>query len=523
MNKYLNKIWTITAGIVFAFTTLVTAGLLILVAKLDMLPWKYFGLAVLAVVFLLFIIFAFAFLLPWKRKKDISQSLDQNKGSLKKNIGKYILRGIATLLAISLMIVDVVGIRMVNKFEETMSNLVQGEEEKIEEFVFGVYVRVNDKAESLEDAKRYDFGYSLSYDKNNTQKAINVLEEKLNRSLNLEEYSSITGMVDAVLEEEKDAFILSTTYIEILKGQEGYEDLADRIKCIYECVVTAQTEVVERTEEAFDVTKDPFIVFVSGHDTEYATSRAHSDVNILAVVNPATKQVLLVNTPRDYYVEISISDEGEKDKLTHCGIYGVECSMDTLNDFYDIDIRYYAQLNFKGFMRLIDAVGGISVYCEKDVETPDGYTFKKGTNYFNGDQALRFVRERKMFGDGDHARGRHQMAVIKGLIQKMSSGSLLRNYGDVMDSMGKYFKCNVPQEDISALVKMQLSDLSEWNVQSYAVTGTGQKSTTYSIPDLKTYVMVPDEASVEHAKTLIQMVYDGETIEADDLKVPAEE
>lgn len=513
MNNYKNNVWSIFAGIIFAFTTLATVGLLIKVAELNMLPWKYFGLAVFAVIFLLLIIFACAFLLPWKRKKEAPQ----------KNIGKYILRGVAILLAISLMIVDVVGIRMINKFEETMSNLVEGEEEKIEEFVFGVYVLVNDKAETLEDAKRYDFGYCLGYDRNNTQKAINVLETELNRSLSLEEYQSVSDMVDAVLAGEKDAFILSTAYLDILKEQEDYADLLEKIKCIHEWAVTTQTEVVERNEESFDITKDPFIVYVSGHDTDYAASRANSDVNILGVVNPTTKQVLLVNTPRDCFVEISVSDEGEMDKLTHCGIYGVECSIDTLNEFYDVDIKYYAQLNFKGFVRLIDAVGGISVYCEKNVETPDGYTFKKGMNQFNGDQALRFVRERKMFGDGDHARGRHQMAVIKGLIQKMSSGSLLRNYDDVMDSMGKYFKCNVPQEELSALVKMQLSDLSEWNVQSYAVTGTGEKSTTYSLPNLKTYVMIPDEASVEHAKTLIQMVYDGEMIEEDDLKVPVEE
>ena len=513
MNNFKNKLWPIAAGIIFVFTTIATVGLLIKVAGLDMLPWKYYWLAVLIVVFLLLVIFLFSFLLPWKHKKKTKS----------RNIAKYVLRTIAMLLALSLLIVDVAGVRMINKFEETMSNLVEDEDEKIEEFVFGVYVRIDDKAQTWEDAKRYDFGYSLAYDRNNTKKAIGVLETELDRALDLEEYSTIPEMVDALLSGEKDAFILNTAYLDILKEQEGYADLLDKIRCLHECVVTSQTDVAERKEDAFDITKDTFVVYVSGHDTDYAASRANSDVNILAVVNPTTKQVLLINTPRDFFVPISVSEDGALDKLTHCGIYGVECSMDTLNEFYDVDISYYAQLNFKGFVRLIDAVGGISVYCEKYIDTGDGYIFKKGMNYFNGDQALRFVRERKQFGDGDNARGRHQMAVIKGLIQKMSSGSLLTNYDDIMDSMGKYFKCNVPQSDLSALVKMQLTDMSEWNVQSYAVTGTGEKSTCYSLPNLKTYVMVPNEATVEHAKTLIDMVYDGETIEEDDLKVPVEE
>ena len=513
MNNLKNKLWPIAAGIIFVFTTIATVGLLIKVAGLDMLPWKYYWLAVLIVVFLLLVIFLFSFLLPWKHKKKTKS----------RNVAKYVLRTIAMLLALTLLIVDVAGVRMINKFEETMSNLVEDEDEKIEEFVFGVYVRIDDKAQTWEDAKRYDFGYSLAYDRNNTKKAIGVLETELDRTLDLEEYSSISEMMNALLSEEKDAVILNTAYLDILKEQEGYADLLDKIRCLHECVVTSQTEVAERNEDAFDITKDTFVVYVSGHDTDFAASRANSDVNILCVVNPTTKQVLLVNTPRDFFVPISVSEEGALDKLTHCGIYGVECSMDTLNEFYDVDISYYAQLNFKGFKRLIDAVGGISVYCEKYIDTGDGYIFKKGMNYFNGDQALRFVRERKQFGDGDHARGRHQMAVIKGLIQKMSSGSLLRNYDDIMDSMGKYFKCSVPQSDLSALVKMQLTDMSEWNVQSYAVIGTGEKSTCYSLPNLRTYVMVPDDASVEHAKTLIEMVYDGETIEEDDLKVPVEE
>lgn len=522
MNNHKNRVWPITAGIIFALTVLATVGLLIKVAGLDMLPMKYFGPAVLVVVFLLLIIFAFFFLLPIKKKnaKDISEESAPKKS----DVGKYMIRTIAMLLAITLIVVDVIGIQMMTKFEDTMANLVGDENQEVEEFVFGVYVRVGDKAESLEDAKRYDFAYSLSYDRNNTKKAIDVIENELDRNLNLEEYSDIFEMVDKVLAKEKDAFILSSAYLDIIEDQEGYSDISDKIKCVHECVVTSETQVTEKEEVQFDVTKDPFVIYISGHDTAYAATRANSDVNILAVVNPSTKQVLLVNTPRDFYVPISVSEDGALDKLTHCGTYGVECSMDTLSDLYDVDVNYYAQLNFTGFKRLVDALGGITVYSEKEFYTTnEGIYFQKGANEVNGEQALAFVRERKQFGGGDRARGQHQMAVIKGMIAKMSSGSLLLNYNQVLDSMGGYFKCNVSQEDISAIVKMQLEDMAEWNVQTYSVTGVGESRTCYSMPNTKTYVMVPDEATVEHAQTLIKMVYDGETIEQDDLVVPVED
>lgn len=504
------KVWPIIAGIIFAITVFVTAGFLMKVAGLDMLPMKYMGLAVLAVGFLLLVIFACFFIMQSKMKAVV----------------KNVVRGIGILLAISLVCVDVVGIQMVNKFEETMEELNDNKDEqvKVEEFVIGVYVRAEDKATSLEDAKRYDFGYSLAYDRNNTKKAIAVMENELDRNLKLEEYNDIFEMVDQVLASEKDAFILSVAYMDIIEEQEGYADILEEVKCIHECVVTTETQVVEKEETPFDVTKDPFVVYISGHDTDRITKRANSDVNILAIIHPGTKQILLLNTPRDFYIPISVSPDGALDKLTQCGVYGVECSMESLGDYYDVDVSYYAQLNFMGFQRLVDAMGGITVYSEKEFySTNEGIYFQKGANEVDGEKALAFVRERKKFGSGDHARGRHQMAVIKGMIQKMSSGALLTNYGQILDSMGGYFRTNVSQEELAAVVKMQLNDMSEWNIQTYAVSGVGTNDYCYSRPNKKSYVMIPNEATVAHARTLIQMVMEGESLTEEDLVVPTEE
>ena len=537
MNNYKEKIWPIAKAVISVLTVLLTSLLMIKVAGLNVLPMKYFGLLALVVVFLLLVIIGLFYDFIYVKKiveglkaikktteKDVNEK-DLNKKEekkVRKVVRKSALRGAAIVLSIVILVIDVVGIHAINKFEETMSDLLTDDNE-VEEFIIGVYVSVDDKAENLEDAKRYDFGYSLAYDRNNTKKAIGVMETELDRNLSLEEYNDIASMVDAVLAEEKAGFILSSSYMSILEEQEAYVDLSDKVKCIHECVVTQETKVEQREENPIEITKDTFIVYISGHDTTFAASRANSDVNILAVVNPTTKQVLLLNTPRDFYVPISVSEEGAMDKLTHCGIYGAECSMDTLNDFYDIDINYYAQLNFKGFVRLIDAIGGITVYSEKEfVSTSEGILIHKGTNHLNGEAALEFVRERKQFGDGDNARGRHQMAVIKGIIEKVASGSLLKNYDEILESMGKYFKCSLTQEEITSLVKMQLGDMAEWNVKSFAVTGTGAKEFCYAL-NASNYVMIPDEASVEHAKTLVQMVYDGEILEDEDLEIPEEE
>lgn len=230
--------------------------------------------------------------------------------------------------------------------------------------------------------------------------------------------------------------------------------------------------------------------------------------------------MLLLNTPRDYYVETSVS-HGVKDKLTHCGLYGIDCSMKTLASIYDLDtINYYAQINFTGFETLIDQIGGVTVNSEQAFSSSlYSYKFSKGPNKLNGEEALAYARERHNLPDGDNGRGRHQMDIISAVIDKMTnSTALLTNYSGILDSLEGMVSMDFESSDISSLINMQLSEGGSWNIKSFAVTGQGTKKTTYSMPTQKAYVTIPDESSVEHAKQLIQKVMDGETITDDDLK-----
>ena len=213
---------------------------------------------------------------------------------------------------------------------------------------------------------------------------------------------------------------------------------------------------------------------------------------------------------------------GAKDKLTHCGMYGIDCSMATLGNLYDEHVDYYVQINFNGFKTLVDAVGGITVESEKAFRTSEGgFYINRGTNQLNGTVALSYVRERKSFADGDNSRGRHQMQAIEALIKKISSGTtVLGNYSAIMDSMSGMFMTSMSSSDISALVKMQLSDLAAWNVKSYAVTGTGGSSTTYSMPTKRSYVMYPDEVQVKYAEQLVNKVVEGQILTDADLEIP---
>ena len=254
-----------------------------------------------------------------------------------------------------------------------------------------------------------------------------------------------------------------------------------------------------------------FSMYLSGIDTRGGVlAKSRSDVNILATVNVDTRQVLLVSTPRDYYVPLPISN-GQPDKLTHAGIYGVDVSMGALEMLYGIDIDYYFRVNFSGFEKIIDALGGITVNSEKSFTTHDGqFYFNKGENRIGGAAALGFVRERQAFSDGDRQRGKNQMEVIRAVIDKAMSPAILTGFTELMESVSGNFETSMPYDLIAELVRDQLENGGSWNIVSTSVSGSDSSGYTYSAGNA--YVMVPDQATVDAAIAKINQVKNGEIL-----------
>ena len=207
------------------------------------------------------------------------------------------------------------------------------------------------------------------------------------------------------------------------------------------------------------------------------------------------------------------------------GMYGIDESMRVLDDLYGVETQYYARVNFYGLTKIVDALGGVDVYSEQTFTTKvmqipdkngnlydDYFSFTEGMNYnVDGQAALAFCRERYSFSDGDNQRGRNQMAMIKAIFNKATSPAILSTYGEVLNAVADTMITNMPYEDISSLVKMQLSDMSGWNITSYSVTGYGGTEECYSMPGQALWVMWPDYDTVNVAKDLIAQVMAGQT------------
>lgn len=318
---------------------------------------------------------------------------------------------------------------------------------------------------------------------------------------------NLTDIGNELIDKNIDIILVSLTQYNMISDE--ISNFKEKTKIIYteKHELQVVSTKVDTTASKYSVKSGKFNVYISGIDTSGSISNvSRSDANIVATVNTDTHEILLTSIPRDYYV--TLHSYGAKDKLTHSGIYGINETVKTVSDLLDTDINYYVRVNFTTLIKLVDTLGGISVYSDYAFTTSDNlYTFKQGYNNMNGEEALRFSRERYAFESGDNQRVKNQQAVIEAIMKKvLNSTTLLTKYTDILDSLKGSFQTNINQNDISSLVKDQINNMSSWTIKSNSLTGTSASSSTYSMGSTLLYVMVPDSTSVTSAKQKIDNV-----------------
>lgn len=369
-----------------------------------------------------------------------------------------------------------------------LSSIQEGEYTEIEYSIVakkdsGVELRTNNK----------NIGY-ISEDTNKDQV---LAEVKKRTSAEPVAYKDLANVVTALDTNKVTTDVFRSSYLQLL--QDNYSTFYQSIKVLDTFKIKVKKD---SNKTKTDVSK-PFIVYISGIDT-YGdiSSVSRSDVNILAVINPQTKKILLVNTPRDYYVQLN-GTTGLRDKLTHAGIYGVDVSERTLEDLYDVDINNYMRINFTSLMEIVDRIGGVEV--NSDVAFKSGkYTFNQGINKLDGKAALEFSRNRYAFAEGDRQRGKNQQKVIEAIINKVSRPDTIIYYQSLLSSLKGTFQTDASQAEISAVVKQQLNSLGDWTVESVSVDGAGKLAPTYSYGSQPLYVMEPNLDTLNAAKAKIQ-------------------
>lgn len=343
-------------------------------------------------------------------------------------------------------------------------------------------------------------------DGSNINELLSHIKSEKGVDLATEKVDSYQAAYENLVNGSSQAMVFNNAYSSLLEM--SYENFQSNLKTIYSYKIKTSIK-----DEAKAHDSNVFNIYISGIDTYGSISTvSRSDVNLILTVNMNTHKILMTETPRDAYVKIPDGGADQYDKLTHAGIYGVETSEKTLENLYGITIDYYARLNFDSFLKLIDALGGVTVYNSQAFTSLHGnYDFPVGNVTLDSDKALGFVRERYSLEHGDYDRGNNQMKVIQAILNKMTSLKSVSNYSTIISNVQDSIQTDMKLDTVMKLVNSQLDSGKKFTITSQEVTGTGSTGelTSYAMPTASLYMIQLDDASVAKASQAIKDVMEG--------------
>ncbi len=476
-------IWKVIRTLI-SLVSMITSGYFIKVmTDLDMIPSKYYWTIVIVLVVL---------------------NILGNLGLFGKKLFSKIIGVVIFLITIVLTSIGInYGSDTLNFLNKAFNN------NGLEVTGYNVVVLKSSEYEKIEDLNNKTMGY-ITID-SQKEKYTAIIKSKV--SVEYVSYDEAYSLYEDLLNKKVDSLVLDEAYIDLL--EDDYDDLKEKVKVIYSFEIEGEKKEESNSKK---VTKlEPINILISGSDSRSGKiqARSRSDVNMIMTINPNTHTILLTSIPRDYYVQLH-GTTGNKDKLTHAGIYGVNMSKETIEDLFGIKIDYTIKVGFQSVIKIVDLVGGIDINSDLAFTTDSGdggvkkANIVKGNNHLNGGQALAYARERHAFRNGDVQRIQNQQQVLEAVINKISSSkTILTKYETFLNAFADLYRTDIPDSFIKLVIKEQLNDMKSWKVEKQYVTGSGASRQTYSMPGRNLYVMIPNTDSVNNASDKINDVLEG--------------
>ncbi|MBP5656274.1 LCP family protein [Candidatus Saccharibacteria bacterium] len=405
-------------------------------------------------------------------------------------------RAIKIVCLILALLVIIGGVFALNYIQQTINFIESVVEHEYETITYEVRVLKKTKYKTINNLANKNIGYIATDPYLNETKA----ELKTKIKSKTIEYDTLGEMLLGTYEKGTDAVVINQSYLDLL--EEADNTFEEDTRVVYEFEITVDKS--DTKENAVDVANEPFILYISGSDSDGAiTKRARSDVNILAVVNPRTAKILLVNIPRDSYVQLH-GTTGLRDKLTDAGLYGIEMSKKTIEDLLDININYTVKVGFETVIRVVDEIDGIEIDSPKAYTTTE-CTFREGKQTVDSTCALAFARTRKIYpAGGDRQRGKNQQQMLAQIIQKVSKPHYLVRFSSILKAAEGTFETSLTYDEITAFVRHQLNDLRHWSIESIQVDGKGAMLPLYTWgPKSSSWSIVLDNDTIVTAQKKI--------------------
>lgn len=375
-----------------------------------------------------------------------------------------------------------------------------------------IVVKKDSTIASLKDLKDKTIGFQNGSDKDNAAYIKNEISKKISTYQTKEEMD-YTALIADLEDSAIPAIAISQSFYEM--SQANIKTFKNDNKIIE----TFEKEVTNASKTQKNITKESFTLYLSGLDNVGSPDQqTRSDTNLILIVNPVANHIDMVSLPRDGFIPNTALNNAN-DKLTHTGMYGIDTSVKTIQQFFDIPIDYYARVSFNSLIQIVDTIGGIDVdveidFCEQDenrsFDKEDLICLKKGKQTLNGKQALAYSRHRKTLGYDNAGRERAQQRIIKAIINKLISPSALSYVNELLEIAPNYVITDMPSNQITSFVSSELDSIKPWTISSIT-SDTGVYDTRYvasiSMSEGKKDVYLFDQDEVQ----AVVNAYDGAT------------
>ena len=350
--------------------------------------------------------------------------------------------------------------------------------------------------DSIEDVDGFTIG--MLDDKNSPEGYIIpkeiIKKYNLKKNNKIKKYNDYSSMLADLYSGDIDNIFISSSYVSMFSSTSGYENIDKDTKVVIKQEKRMKKSDVSKSENESSgkSVNEPFTILLMGIDStdEVLTKNAiaNGDTLILITFNPKTLNATMLSIPRDSYVPIACWSDKAENKITHAAGYGTDCMMNTIEEYFDVNIDYYAKINFKGLVKLVDAVGGVDVDVPKRLCTDDSSRKKEicideGHQHLNGEEALVYARNRKQLANGDFGRAEHQQEIIKALMNKIKTVKDVSTFTKILDTVSDSIDTNLTTKQILSfynvgkdIVKKSLAadDSEIVDIQQLYLSGVGQ-------------------------------------------------
>lgn len=358
-------------------------------------------------------------------------------------------------------------------------------------------VRRDSKIEELKDLKDKKIG--ILNDKSDIDNHVLGMQliknEKLNDNNTIVDYDDLSFLISDLYKKKVDAIIVSSNYVTMFKSIETYSKIEEETKVIKSLEKTYKKSEISKITGEDDTTlnqnssiKEPFTLLLMGVDATgdklNKNATGNGDSLMLITFNPKTLNATILSIPRDSYVYIP--NMGTENKITHAAWGGTNHMIRTIENFTDVKINYYMKINFRGVVKLVDALGGVYIDVPTDMCTDNSFRYgkiclKEGYQKLNGEQALSFARNRYAFATGDLQRGVNQQIVVQAMLNELKNIKSASQALNILDTVSESMDTNFTTKQLlsfydifKTVLETSSNDSNLINVQQLYLAGSGQ-------------------------------------------------